>query len=225
MRDIASNRVNHKVCVMVIGGNAEDPGESDPEASSPSLSTEDVLPLSGIATTTGDRRLCIVSSSASCLSTKLSLIEVRCPESRQERSSSAFKTLVVRLARKSSGRVSRAPLPDSMRVSIRPLTLWNVSSAPSSTSLSSSSSSSWSNTDATALYVWGGRISLDSLSFRRKSRISLACRFLVVSRDALMARRERFVISRSAICGNSSLSRLKRITECNEPCGWSWPRL
>lgn len=52
MRDIVDDGVNYKECVMVIGGNARDAGVS--EASSPSLSTEDALPLSGIATTTGD---------------------------------------------------------------------------------------------------------------------------------------------------------------------------
>jgi len=55
MRDIASDGVNHKECVMVIGGGAEDLREF--EARSPSLSTEDVLSLSlsGIATITGDK--------------------------------------------------------------------------------------------------------------------------------------------------------------------------
>ena len=45
-----------------------------------------------------------------------------------------------------------------------------------------------------------------SRSFRRSSRISLACLCFVASSDELMASSERLVISRSAICATNVYS-------------------
>jgi hypothetical protein len=53
----------------------------------------------------------------------------------------------------------------------------------------------------------------DSRNLRRRSRISFACLCLAVSKDAFIARSERFVISRSAICNSGRQYIMSRVKE------------
>jgi hypothetical protein len=127
---------------------------------------------------------------------------------RHERTSSAERTFTpAPCLSKSLGSARRARRPLSRRSSKIPLTRVNVascslpspSSSPPSSSSSSSATSSGPSDDLMARNAQGGSTRRDSRSFRRRSRISLACLCFVASRVAFMARRDLFVISKSSI--------------------------
>lgn len=177
-------------------------------ASPPSLSFGGVSESSESTTRCGRR---LVSSSDPASADAECAMNTSSPTSpRHERTSSAERTFTPPpCLSKSLGSARRARRPFSRRPSRIPLTRVNVascsfpsppSSSPSSSSVSSSSAtSSGPSDDLIARNSRGGKTRRDSRSFRRKSRISLACLCLVASRVALIARRDLFVISKSSI--------------------------
>lgn len=196
---------------MVMGGGPpRSEGSNMLEVIAPT-SPSDESSLSGIPTREGETALLeiMLSSGPRSRVSARGARSTRPPlESLHMRTSSACKTLAPLLpSKKLSGVSSSARFPASIRLSMVALTRLYVSScAPSRTSSSASSSpsssdavSSWSSDDLTDWKARGGRMSRDSLSFLRSSRISFACLCFVVSRDALIDSKERLVISRSAI--------------------------
>src|SRR6266702_40190 len=204
--------------VTVIGGRIPVLCSSLPVTASP-LSP----PLGGVSESSetatrkgGGRRRCRpVSSSDSASVSAECVVDMSSPTSpRHERTSSAERTFTPRLClSKSLGSARRALRPLSRRSSRMPLKRLNVTSwsspfpSPSplppvssfSSVSSSSATSSGPSDDLMARNARGGSTRRDSRSFRRNTRISLACLCLVASRVAFMARRDLFVISKSSI--------------------------
>ena len=197
--------------VIVIGGRGAGgamSGSSREASTSSSLSSPSLLSGTAMREGLSGRELDGLALSTSAPSRDLSSSPLH------ERTSSAVRTFAPPLLgpTKSAGVDSSARRPESIRPSSMiltrryassalPSTISDSSSASSSSSSSSSSSavSSCVREDFTSRYARGGRMSRDSRSLRRRSRISFACRCFVVSSVALMARRERLEISRSAI--------------------------